>query len=46
MSKKIIGRTAEIKLLKEALASEEAEMVSIIGRRFFQKRKFNNLRIG
>lgn len=33
MAKKIIGRIAEIKLLKEALVSEESEMISIIGRR-------------
>ncbi len=31
--KKFIGRQEEIRVLKEALASEEAEMVSVIGRR-------------
>ena len=30
---KLIGREAEIQVLKRALASNEAEMVSVIGRR-------------
>lgn len=33
IAKKVIGRKAEIAILKEALASDEAEMISIIGRR-------------
>ncbi len=33
MATQLIGRTQEISLLKEALQSEEAEMISIIGRR-------------
>ena len=31
--KKLIGRVEEINILKEALTSPEAEMISIIGRR-------------
>lgn len=33
MATKLIGRTKEIAILKEALASDEAEMISVIGRR-------------
>lgn len=33
MSKKLVGRKAEIEVLNEALRSDEAEMISIIGRR-------------
>lgn len=33
MSTKLIGRTKEIAILKEALNSEEAELLAVIGRR-------------
>ncbi|MEM8527203.1 MAG: ATP-binding protein, partial [Bacteroidota bacterium] len=33
MAVKLIGRNEEIAILKEALSSDEAEMISIIGRR-------------
>ena len=33
MKNKLIGRKKEVTLLKDALLSDEAEMISIIGRR-------------
>ncbi len=47
MPKKLVGRTEEVEILQEALQSDEAEMISVIGRRrvgktFLVKTIYNN----
>ena len=43
MAKKLIGRKGELKILEEALLSESAEMIAVIGRRRVGKTFLINL---